>query len=413
MINMMAPGDFFLPQKHLSKEEKFRARAIINIIGIAFIFVLLALIYGIVSGSYINAQVKVGLTAVSLQFGFLLFIKYTGHIDFAGFAFVALASLFSTVVTVYVGKSLLVTSTHTLISAMIMGFFFTTKTHYRVMLGFAVASCTLFAFWQLKDLGLVRPYGVEPQVFIDQVYLNYARRNLLVLACMVLYSKLKKLAYRDLDEEITVRTQEEKVSEVMFLIRSTFPEMRKTLERLKEETQHYQRYGRPRSDQTFQAIEESVNEMARVSRSMTWIYRACRNESVDRTSLEQVQIGLEDLLSRKLLHSGWGISFKSETTRQYLQGPIPSLMLLHISLIDRITKVTPVDAEPIIHFETAMNGEELSFIIRAPISSPAIKVSDPFRREMIEDLLRASSAEMQEFVDASGHVLTVKGRWLA
>ncbi|MBC7659178.1 MAG: hypothetical protein H7249_05665 [Chitinophagaceae bacterium] len=169
--------------------------------------------------------------------------------------------------------------------------------------------------------------------------------NFAIYTYLFLHSK--KIAGIELAEWIEDEMEAAKLQEISFFAQSILPNYLPLLKQFNTEISTLNKDPSQLDEGGLDRLNATSVELNAVSQTMGWIYRAYRNEMVVSVPSSAFYAQLELLLESKMHGSGERqLEVRKSSEPFALAGPIPSLMLLSIALLERICLFICVSNRP-------------------------------------------------------------------
>ncbi len=308
-----------------------------------------------------------------------------------------------------------------LVFIMYVSFFATNR--WVMFHAFFVVLTTLVFFARTYSFGMALPFHWPFSEYVARMQFVIVLLGLSSYICMVLHEVYKKKAESLLSQEKAWLVRSSRLHEIStladslsFQIADPLRKFGKDLQQLREiygqegfASQEVSRVGK---------LFQSVEELIQISRSFDWIYRSHRQDNLASSSLSVLLGHLRVLLEGKALENGWGISVHTDSPDELMQGRIPSLLLIIVTLAHRNFDRYAANDEMNLHIE-AQCGREADAPFKWRLSWP--KTADkalPFRVDsskrnltiMVDEIRESLIEELRK--DCGGQLeLRASGAW--
>ncbi|RZA26040.1 MAG: hypothetical protein EOP10_04970 [Proteobacteria bacterium] len=402
----IAIADTFIPPIVKNREEQFKARLILYPNLCAAIIVFSILMTMIASGSFRYSQALSYFSLMILHVSFLFVLKKCTSIEWTGIAFLCVLSLKTAIETVYIAGSPINSGMHNFPLYLVFGFFITSRWQKRVVLAAWLLFLTVATMQLIRIQGFTLPYNQDIQTVVKNASIAIGLRSLLALVSVYWFVQIRNIADQDLDREIEWQIRSEKLDEITNMIKSMFPRLDVPLDRIGETLRTLKSTDvSPR----IRELEADVIQLKEVAQSISWAYRAFRNEHIAETSSEIILEQLYVMLERSHFDSGWTIRVKSPDQPINLRGPVPSLMLLILSLVDQIIAGSSTIAERSVEIEfKTVEGEQIWFLSWPPSDFTS---KDMTKKILIEELGSNIKAKISDLTNPLRNLIEIRGKW--
>jgi hypothetical protein len=402
----IAIADTFIPKSVGSPEDQFKARLILypNLCAVIVVFCILMAMAA--SRSFRTSQVISYLVLMLLHLAFLFILKRSRSIERSGIAFLCALSLKTSIETVYLAGSPINSGMHNFPLYLIFGFFITSSPRKRAFLATWLLASTIVTLQMVKSRGFVLPYGQDVSVLVKNASIAIGLRSILALASIYWFVQIRNVADQELDREIDWQIRSERLNEILDMIKTMFPRLDQPLVRIAETLELIKDENAPA---TLHSLDNDVRQLKEIAQSIGWVYRAYRNEHIGETSSELILKQLQGMLERTHSDSGWCINVWTPDSPILLEGPMPSLIFLLLSLIDQIVLGVREEGDKTLAIKFQSLAGEQIWTLSWPLSNFTAK--DISKRVFIEDLGASIKARICALTDPFLNLIEIRGKW--
>lgn len=415
--------NIFLPKYPLTAELKVQAETLIFVVLYSAFQIVVTMVGSIISSGGSLSDFGTQTLIVSIQVGFLLFIRFKGSIENSALAYHSMTLFFLILDAIVAAKSFLASGLPYIPATLVVGFF-TMKSPWRrySLVGLSVFA-SLFIFFAIRDLGLQQPYNLIPQDYANGLLNSMLSKSVLTTFCTIWYVKSKRLLEAQRTRDLEDRIASRRIAEVNELIASLFPDLNQPLKSLQSLTHELRQIKNPVESYVMAKVEDQLASINLTVQTVTWIYRAYRNEAVPEMDLRFVSGQLDLLMQRKASASPYNVLVEQPESASLVAGKIPSVFLLLMNLLDLVQEKSLKPIRFRIATEASAQHRQLTWrisvegsdagLVRSALRS--LKLNDPFdvsssatRIELINDLVIVSGTELS-CGDGDSDELLVRG----
>lgn len=414
--------DFFLARNTSSGERRVRARMFAFLLLFSIVVVGGPFLAHVISGNSEPRHFLILLPIIIMQLvllGILRFIK--DHEWLCVFMMLGLESLWAIDVA-HQQASFLAQGLRIFPLLVIIGLFCVTDVFKRILIVWGVVLAIGLIFVEVDKHSVAYLLAMDrPQ--IDKMLLRSCFSiTLVTLVIVYWYVYLKNLAMRDFELETQLRAQSAKLGEVTSTLRSLVPEFHQPLVKLEDDLLRLWESRSLPEAEVITTMNAQIERMTEVTQSVAWIYRAYRGETVGRTLSKHFAEHLLLLIRGKLHRRGWTAQIDGLTADAFLSGPMPTVLVLILTLIEHVVEVSDRSLAKLLHIEIYCieqfgcsfawehSGQALSL---AAVGGEGAEISENnLRLELIAELLDECGAKLSMSSDSVMSLISIAGPWV-
>ncbi|RZA16835.1 MAG: hypothetical protein EOP10_23875 [Proteobacteria bacterium] len=238
---------------------------------------------------------------------------------------------------------------------------------------------------------------------------------------------MKSIAEAELEQEQHWQMQSLKLAEISLITQLMAPRLREPLKSFSTQLTAFTNEPNLATPEFIRTMKSHVEEMTRIARGTSWIYKAYRNESVGRTSSQKFHEQLQFLLEGKIALQSPHITFLLKPVPDSeLEGPLPSVLLLILSFFEELLNQNLYSKlKQRFVLETVLEHPFSIWRIRHELLQDNCETNqgvglgdfnrsvDPksLRTDLIRDLIESSQATVSEYYEGGEQVIEIRGEW--
>lgn len=423
-------ADYFVPTTYYERELRIRARMIILLIAFSAVMQAIRFVYGAVSGVLPFDQLAKIFVYFLIQSAFLFLIKCYKQVEWSAFAYHTLTFFVIATNTVTDSKSVVTSSFQLYPLTLVFGFI--VLTDYRKRLGLLAVSI----FFSTASILLIKngvsvSYNFSTPNFMTVYNVTVVTRLMLLLLCMYWYVQIKDMGARDLDQDMERRIASAKLLELNSLSRSYFPELGAPLARFQQEINDLLERDALIPNLDMARLTRQVTQIKDLTASISWIYKAYRNEQMGKAPASYLHTQVKHLMERKLSGTNVRIHFKPLASSFEMNGPLPTVFLLQLKVLEHVLARASLPSDSPLEFSMGVESVDWKVYLRLEwieaeadaagtktnvLTSQEESDNEVFspefvREETLKELMALSSAEMIEDYSGPRHRITIRGAW--
>lgn len=251
---------------------------------------------------------------------------------------------------------------------------------------------------------------------VDQMLFNTVISQVALLILIAMILKIRIIAQNDIDQEAEWQQRSMRLEELSTMTRTMQVLLAGPTQTLQVE------FGSLKSGHdaaSMSRIETELDKLVLISQSLSWIYRAFRQEASSSILSTLFLQQLSTLPSSKIKEEGWTLETRHPEKPFEIYGPLPSLMLLLFSMIVQILEEHARE-ERQLTVELDSSEKMVTWRLRWPMEGGSQKEkhfaedrpASSTRQELIRELTQVCNAEIRESEGQDVHELTICGAWL-
>ncbi len=418
---------FIRGREMADKELELQAQILTFLILISALHIGVLLMATIVTGLVPPTNDTANLTALVLQILFLIGLRYSDAIENLALAYHCLTFMFVSAEILGAGKSFMA-QTFPLFPATLLAGFFTIRSWSKrlvmILVGMGLAGYCVQRLWHMPS---IVPYGLRFDDFRNKIIWNMILKSSLIIFCVNWYLRSKELKEETIQADLEDKLNSVKLEEINNLIRSLFPDLNKPLLALVDETQELIGAGEDIHPRYFEHMRMNLKLMNATAQTVAWIYRAYRNEPINATASSFLFDQLCLLVTRRMRNQPWEVEYNRSPRNFECEGPVPSVMLLILTIVDEIQQKTQGGGDKVLTCDLSTDSLVVIWRLTFPFQRSnsvsglwygkdeetleTVSQMD-FRTELARDLIRLSGARVHESVEGSLREVTITGPWL-
>ncbi|RZA23914.1 MAG: hypothetical protein EOP10_11430 [Proteobacteria bacterium] len=427
LLKLLQFADYFLPSTFHDRESRPRARTAIFMFLISTAFLIFSTTLTLLNATLSMQQAAIFSAVVSMQILCLFTIRKTHRVEDITLIYLALLALVVCLDTVFVAKSLFMPALQVYPLFLLLGFFISSRWQQKMGLFVWLVVCSLACYIALAQSGFTVPYGLDAATFVRQLSVSTITRAALTLFCVNFYVRVKSIAEAELEQEQLWQMQSLKLAEISLITQLMAPRLREPLKAFSTQLQAFKNEPNLATPEYIQKMKRHVEEMTRIARGTSWIYKAYRNESVGRISSHKFHEQLQFLLEGKIALQPPHITFTlNPVPDSILEGPLPSVLLLILSFFEELLNqnLNHSHKQRFI-LETLLDHPSTLWRIRHELIPSDSKSHEnlglreldsatdrkPFRTDLIRDLIESSQAKVSEYREGGEQIIEIRGEW--
>jgi len=335
--NMGSFLDLLLPE---TRGGMNRNRSYLAVASLLFVSVVVAI--NLVSFFFmpVSLEVVAGTGVIfAAAVGSLVGLKRGVKVERVTGCFLVLLTSALTLIITYSGRSSFVPAIFFfLIIIMYVSFFAFNR--WAIFQALFVVVATVFFFANTNRYGLIVPFGWPFEEFVHRLQFVVVVLCVTGYTCMVLHEFFRKKTETLLSQEKAWLVRSSRLHEIStladslsFQISAPLKEFGQNLKALRDAypSENFAAFEALVAQAMFRAVEELIQ----VSRSFDWIYRSQKQDNLVGAELGMLLSHLRVLLEGKALENGWSLAVHTDHPDETMHGPIPSLVLLLVTLAHR------------------------------------------------------------------------------
>lgn len=420
--------DYIAPESHYESEMLIRARLFILMVAASALVGAIEIITRLVNDVPFLVSPWLLLLYIVLQIGFLVAIKLSKKLEWCALVYSFLVVFFVFYQCAFIIKSFAYSSHQLFAMTLVLGFLVLTDNRKRLALLLASLGFSIAAVLATPEINNPT-YSFQNPTFLNSYSFTFARKILLILICMYCFAKVKDIGTRKLNEEMERRIESAKLSEISSLTRTYFPELKIPLSEFQNQIDSLLMKREKISPSELEELNEKVKLMKTITGTISWIYRAYRNDSMTKVPSSYLQTQLVEVLERKLKLTELNLFAKPHGANYDLSGPLPTVFLLQLKVLEQILAQANLVRETGLEFSMGRDEDMKGVYLRlewtesSPIRTKIIpdkkeSTSEVFstafvREETIRELVGLTSAKIVEDFEGYRGSVKIKGEWLA
>lgn len=417
--------DFFISERVVGAEARVRARMFIVLVLSSIFFISISLVHALVI-SVAPREIYSNVAVVfSIQSAFLVLARYLKDPEWACLFYLLMTAAFIAMEALLLVKSILHPGLQILPLVVIFGLLSIVNPYKRIFLLTATLLAGAVSVIFMPEPAMEAGASISQTNVLDSLFLGTLYKGILILFCMYWYVYFKRLSERELQENIRRRVRSAQLDEIANTLKTLVPEFHRPLMELEQCISARLAVGLSPGREDMMRLEDSIQQMIKVTQSVGWVYRAYRNETIGEVHSRYFKDQLEILLKGKAHQLAWDLKVHNPTRSCTLAGPMPLVILLILSLVDHVLNALKPSPGRLLEIElhceaTALvcllrwrHGGEIFSLVQGEKERLAINMSSTdFRLELIGELVHSCKARLELIRDEDLDTISVRGEWI-